>query len=127
MGAHQIIYTSCMCGIDGINDGQQVFSYDAGFQDAGNDEIKSLFAYQHPAPAPGVVMSEELAAEMPKNFCYRRLKNGGCVLALNTYLGRDYMGPSGRFGNYLSHVIAFEPKDLAVSYTHLTLPTILLV
>ena len=49
MGAHQIIYTSCMRGIDGINDGQQVFSYDAGFQDAGNDEIKSLFAYQHPA------------------------------------------------------------------------------
>lgn len=112
MGAHQIIYTSCMRGIDGINDGQQVFSYDAGFQDAGNDEIKSLFAYQHPAQAPGAVMSEELAAEMPKNFCYRRLKNGGCVLALNTYLGRDYMGPSGRFGNYLSHVIAFEPKDL---------------
>ena len=26
MGAHQIIYTSCMRGINGVNDGQQVFS-----------------------------------------------------------------------------------------------------
>lgn len=112
MGAHQIIYTSCMRGINGVNDGQQVFSYDAGFQDAGNDEIKSLFAYQTPSLAPGVVMSEELAATMPRNFSYRRLKSGGCALALNTYLGRDYMGPSGRFGNHLSHVITFAPEDL---------------
>ena len=112
MGAHQIIYTSCMRGINGVNDGQQVFSHDAGFQDAGNDEIKSLFAYQHPSLAPGVVMSEALAATMPRNFSYKRLKNGGCALTLNTYLGRDYMGSSGRFGNHLSHVIAFGPEEL---------------
>lgn len=112
MGAHQIIYTSCMRGINGVNDGQQVFSYDAAFQNAGSDEIKSLFAYQHPTLAPGAVMSEELAETMPRNFIYRRLKSGGCALALNTYLGRDYMGSSGRFGNHLSHVITFDPEDL---------------
>ena len=43
MSVHQIIYTSCMRGIDGVNDGQQVYSYDAGFQGAGSDEVKSLF------------------------------------------------------------------------------------
>ena len=37
MSVHQIIYTSCMRGIDGVNDGQQVYSYDAGFQGVGSD------------------------------------------------------------------------------------------
>ena len=30
MSLHQIIYTSCMRGINGVNDGQQIFSYDLG-------------------------------------------------------------------------------------------------
>ena len=34
MARHQIIYTSCMRGIDGVNDGQQIFSYDQSFQDS---------------------------------------------------------------------------------------------
>ena len=42
MSLHQIIYTSCMRGINGVNDGQQIFSYDLGFKDANNDDIKSL-------------------------------------------------------------------------------------
>lgn len=39
-----------MRGINGVNDGQQVFSYDASFKDANNDEVKSLFSYQPPWP-----------------------------------------------------------------------------
>lgn len=113
MSVHQIIYTSCMRGINGVNDGQQVYSYDATFKDANNDEIKSLFTYQHPSLETGVVMSEEVALTMPKSFVYRRLDNGTCALALNTYLGRDYMGSAGRFGNHLSHVISFDPEDAA--------------
>lgn len=113
MSVHQIIYTSCMRGINGVNDGQQVYSYDATFKDVNNDEIKSLFTYQHPSLETGVIMSEEIALTMPKSFIYRRLENGTCALALNTYLGRDYMGSAGRFGNHLSHVITFDPEDTA--------------
>lgn len=109
---HQIIYTSCMRGINGINDGQQVFSYDASFTDANNDEIKSLFSYQPQILESGEIMTEERALLMPKSFSYRKLENGACALALNTYLGRDYMGSAGRFGNHLSHVITVDESDM---------------
>lgn len=111
MSVHQIIYTSCMRGINGVNDGQQVFSYDAEFTDADNDDIKSLFSYQSPALEPGVVMTEEIAASFPRAFIFRSLENNTCALALNTYLGRDYMGSAGRFGNHLSHVVVADVKD----------------
>ncbi len=114
MSVHQIIYTSCMRGIHGVNDGQQVFSYDAQFKDANNDSVKSLFSYQPPALGAGVIMTEEIAAAMPKTFIFRKLENGTCALALNTYLGRDYMGSAGRFGNYLSHVVVAEEKEVTV-------------
>lgn len=114
MSVHQIIYTSCMRGINGVNDGQQVYSYDEAFKDANNDGIKRLFTYQHPTLQAGTIMSEDIARTMPKSFIYRRLENGSCALALNTYLGRDYMGSTGRFGNHLSHVIAFEAEDTAL-------------
>lgn len=112
MSLHQIIYTSCMRGINGVNDGQQVFSYDASFKDANNDEVKSLFSYQPPALEPGVIMTEEIALTLPKSFTYRKLDNGACALALNTYLGRDYMGSAGRFGNHLSHVVLADENDM---------------
>ena len=48
MSVHQIIYTSCMRGINGINDGQQIFSYDSQFKDYNSDEIKNLFSNQKP-------------------------------------------------------------------------------
>lgn len=112
MSLHQIIYTSCMRGINGVNDGQQVFSYDASFKDANNDEVKSLFSYQPPALEPGVIMTEEIALTLPKSFTYRKLDNGACALALNTYLGRDYMGSAGRFGNHLSHVVLADESDM---------------
>lgn len=112
MSLHQIIYTSCMRGINGVNDGQQVFSYDASFKDANNDEVKSLFSYQPPALEPGVIMTEEIALTLPKSFTYRKLDTGACALALNTYLGRDYMGSAGRFGNHLSHVVIADESDI---------------
>lgn len=114
MAKHQIIYTSCMRGIDGVNDGQQVFSYDESFNEIKTDEIKSLFTYQVPSLPSGVLMSEEIAATMPTSFIYRRLKNGSVSLTLNTYLGRDYMGSTGRFGNHLSHSIVGNFSDFDV-------------
>lgn len=112
MSRHQVIYTSCMRGIGGVNDGQQIYSYDAGFKDVQSDEIKGLFTYQIPALPAGVAMSEELVPSMPQAFIYRRLKNGMGTITLNTYLGRDYMGAAGRFGNHLSHVVAFDEGEI---------------
>lgn len=115
MSLHQIIYTSCMRGINGVNDGQQIFSYDSSFKGANSDEVKSLFSYQPPALQPGVIMTEEIATTMPQSFTYRKISDTECAIALNTYLGRDYMGSAGRFGNHLSHVIVVDEPDL-VSY-----------
>lgn len=112
MSVHQIIYTSCMRGINGINDGQQIFSYDSQFKDYNSDEIKNLFSYQPPALEPGVRMTEEIALTLPQSFAFRKFENGTCALVLNTYLGRDYMGSTGRFGNYLSHVVTADEKDI---------------
>ena len=114
MAKHQIIYTSCMRGIDGVNDGQQIFSYDEAFKDSKVDEVKSLFTYQVPALPAGVLMSEEIAKTMPVSFMYRLLKNGSSTITLNTYLGRDYMGSAGRFGNHLSHSIICDFSDFDV-------------
>ena len=114
MAKHQIIYTSCMRGIDGVNDGQQIFSYDATFSDNKSDEVKSLFTYQVPSLQPGVIMTEELALAMPAAFSYRLLKNLSSTITLNTYLGRDYMGSSGRFGNHLSHSVICDFHEMTV-------------
>lgn len=114
MAKHQIIYTSCMRGIDGVNDGQQIFSYDASFQDGKSEEVKSLFTYQVPSLPAGTLMTEEIALTMPVAFSYRLLKSGSVAVTLNTYLGRDYMGSAGRFGNHLSHSIVCDFSELDV-------------
>lgn len=114
MARHQIIYTSCMRGIDGVNDGQQIFSYDAGFSENKSAEVKSLFTYQVPSLPPGVIMTEDLAQTMPSAFSYRLLKNGSAAVTLNTYLGRDYMGSAGRFGNHLSHSVVCDFYDMDI-------------
>lgn len=101
-----------MRGINGVNDGQQVYSYDASFHGVNDDEIKGLFSYQHPALSPGVIMTEEVATTMPQSFTYRKIDDRRRAIALNTYLGRDYMGSAGRFGNHLSHVIVAEDEEL---------------
>lgn len=114
MAKHQIIYTSCMRGIDGVNDGQQIFSYDELFSGSKTDDVKSLFTYQVPSLPAGILMSEETAKTMPSSFMYRFLKNGCAAVTLNTYLGRDYMGSAGRFGNHLSHSIVCDFSDFDI-------------
>jgi GTPase-associated protein 1, N-terminal domain type 2 len=104
---HQLIYTSCRRGINGVNDGQQVFSYDAGFPTDQIPAMASLMTYRGPDLPPGVPMSEGLVPAYPKSFTYTPLGRHA-DLALNTYLGKDYMGPTGRFGNFLSHHLVLE-------------------
>lgn len=101
-----------MRGIRGVNDGQQIFSCDVDFERVADEDVKRLFAYQTPALDVGVVMTDELVKTMPQSFSYRAVDNGLCAVALNTYLGRDYMGGAGRFGNYLSHVVLLDRADM---------------
>lgn len=108
MTNHQLIFTSCRRGIDGVNDGQQVFSYDAGFPREILPRLTPSLTYKGPDLPEGVAMSEALVPGYPKSFTYERLSDGLHHLALKTYLGKDYMGPSGRFGNFLSHDVLVE-------------------
>ena len=110
MSVHQIIFTSCRRGISGGGDGKQIYSQDAAFQGADGEELRHLFSY-HP-PDPGCPMTDALAQTMPQAYKYQRLRSGAQALALNTYLGRDYMGETGRFGNHLSHVIVCDAQDM---------------
>ncbi len=114
MSLHQVIFTSCKRGIDGVNDGQQVYSYDSGFTDNKDREVLGLFNYIHPDIPFGASMSDEYVATFPKSFVYRKLSLGRHAIALNTYLGRDYMGDSGRYGNTLGHAIIGEAQDFNV-------------
>ncbi len=74
-----------------------------------------MFSYTHPRLSAGQSMTDELAKAMPSSFFYRFFRDGSCALAQNTYLGHDYMGATGRFGNYMSHVIVFQ-KQLTQQY-----------
>lgn len=114
MSLHQIIYTSCKRGMDGVNDGQQVYSYDSSMTDQEKTEVRPLFTYTQPKLEPGQEMTDELARTMPQSFTYAYYENGDCAFALNTYLGRDYMGEGGRFGNHLAHVIEAKAEDVSI-------------
>ncbi|MCL2572082.1 MAG: hypothetical protein FWE11_06730 [Defluviitaleaceae bacterium] len=114
MSQHQIIFTSCKRGIDGIGDGQQMYSYNEDFKDSNADNIKSFFSYHVPSLPFGEIMTEEKAKTMPQAFEYKRLTNNNCAIALKTYLGRDYMGATGRFGNFMSHVVISPVAELAI-------------
>ncbi len=112
MSVHQVIFTSCKRGISGVNDGQQIFSHNADFTDYAADSIRRLYTYQVPRLEAGVAMTEEIAATMPQSFTYRKVDDSKSAIALGTYLGRDYMGSAGRFGNFLSHVIVADDGDI---------------
>lgn len=111
MSTHQIIYTSCRRGIDGGGDGMQIYSRDAAFQGADEEELGLLFSYQ--PPDMGRPMTDELARTMPQAYKYQHLRSGARALALNTYLGRDYMGERGRFGYHMSHAVICDPEDMS--------------
>jgi hypothetical protein len=110
MNTHQIIYTSCKRGIAGDSDGFQVYSHDSGMSDSQIKEVEYLFDYQCPA---GVVITDEIVPTMPKSFVFNKLDSGKYVLALRTYLGRDYIGVGSRFGNFISHVILSDGNEIS--------------
>lgn len=103
MISHQLIFTSCRRGISGVNDGQQVYSYNIDFPVEKLGLVQPLFSYRTPNLSSGVLMTEDLVPTFPQSFSYKKVGEGLCDISLNTYLGKDYMGPTGRYGNFLSH------------------------
>lgn len=114
MALHQIIYTSCKRGMDGVNDGQQVFSYDSTLPEAQKEEVRFLFSYSQPRLKPGQEMTDEVARTMPRACTYLPFESGNFAMAVGTYLGRDYMGEGGRFGNHMSHILTGSMEDLTI-------------
>ena len=112
MSRHQAIYTSCRRGIKGGGSGFQIYSCDANFGEAARLGADKMFGYNHPDLPAGKVMTDELAPTMPRSFSYALLDNGLSVLAAKNYLGRDYMGKTGRFGNFFNHIIFFVNEEI---------------
>lgn len=110
MSVHQIIFALCRRGIDGRGNGMQVYSRDAAFQDADGEELRQLSFYR--SPDMDGPMTDALAKTMPQAWKYRRLGSGALALARNTYQGREYLSPEGRFGCHMSHVIVCGLEDM---------------
>ena len=53
-------------------------------------------------------MNEDIIPRMPKSFIYEKQENGQYAFVRLSYLGHDYMGPHGRLGNFLSHIVWLE-------------------
>lgn len=110
MAKHQIIYTSCLRGIESTTEGQQIFSYDIGFREEELPEVKPLFRYT-PLALESV---DDPSAVMPQAFTYRLLRSGVSTLALNTHLDQDHQGNKLVKDNYLSHVVLFDDQDFNI-------------
>ncbi|MDD4290725.1 MAG: hypothetical protein PHX51_00555 [Clostridia bacterium] len=93
----QIIYTSAKRGINSHADGMQIYSYTEGFSES-DANLTALFRYK----------PLSIEAEQPYAFRYRKMNDGRCAVVLCTYLGKDYMGKSGRDGNFLAHAIVSD-------------------
>ena len=112
MSKHQVIYTSCRKGIKGSGSGFQIYSYDKDFGKITHFGVDRMFGYNHPELPAGQVMTDELAPTMPKSFSFFSLNDNFSMLASRNYLGRDYMGKTGRFGNFLNHFIFFCDEEI---------------
>ena len=102
MRAHQVIYTSCRRGIDGVSDGLQVFSYDEGLA-ACKAEYGSGFSQLFPDPDPSEVGRPALGYH---------LLGDKCLFTYNTKLPYDYQGPQGRSGNVLRQSVLLSAEEL---------------
>lgn len=112
MSTHQIIYTSCLRGIDDVQDGQQIFSYSEEFKEKNSEQLKNLFTYTPPTVKSGASLSAETILALPKAFKFTSIGKERYAIAQNTYIGRDYKNTPNSAGNYLSHVIAASTADI---------------
>jgi hypothetical protein len=99
MLAHQIIQTSCLCGINGAGSGFQVYSCSAELYNGGftrGNEYQKLFIYDTPAQIG------------QSAFGYASVDGLGGVFNFNTRLAYDYAGAGTRSGNLLNHALLID-------------------
>lgn len=110
MSICETIYTSCRIGIEGSNSGLQVYSRSVE-QCEPPEQITRFFGYDYPRTLGAEPTIDEIKAKCPVKFECRILDNGRVALAGSSYIGRDYMGGLGRYGNYINHVITADQAD----------------
>lgn len=110
---NQIIYTSCKTGINNRNAGFQVLSYSENLDLTDIGELERLLSgYRAPIDRPNNPTPEEIKSLFPQAFMFTVLQSGRYCIGLSTYLGHDYMGESGRSGNFMSHFIVADKTEL---------------
>ncbi|WP_292546436.1 hypothetical protein [Methanoregula sp.] len=113
---NQIIYTSCKTGIHDRNAGFQVLSYSAKLDLTDMGELERLLSsYRAPIDRPNNPTPQEIKTLFPPAFLFTKLSSGKYCIGLSTYLGHDYMGESGRSGNFMSHFLVID-KPLLNQY-----------
>ncbi|QYZ78221.1 hypothetical protein E2N92_01630 [Methanofollis formosanus] len=109
---NQIIYTSCKTGIHDRNAGFQVLSYSAKLDLTDMGELESLLSgYRAPIDRPNNPTPQEIKTLFPQAFLFTTLSSGKYCIGLSTYLGHDYMGESGRSGNFMSHFLVIDKSE----------------
>lgn len=110
---NQIIYTSCKTGINDRNAGFQVLSYSENLDLTDIGELERLLSsYRAPIDRPNNPTPEEIKSLFPQAFMFTVLSSGKYCIGHSTYLGHDYMGESGRSGNFMSHFIVADKTEL---------------
>ena len=81
MSFHQIIFTSCKRGIEGVGGGQQVFSYDESFNERNREDVSVMF--KSPGESEKKSQNDEDRKKyLPQSFTFRNLNNGKCALGI---------------------------------------------
>lgn len=111
MRIEQLIFTSCKTGIENRGAGFQVYSHSSGLDQSQVRDIQARFCqYQAPYDLPGMPTQDQIDQLFPVSFSCKRFDEHRMCLTQTVYLGRDYVGETGRFGNYISHVMVI-PDD----------------
>lgn len=111
MPIFETIYTSCRVGFEGSNSGLQVYTRTVGQADS-PDQITRFYGYEYPRTLSDEPSVTEIREKCPVRYEYRMLDGGRIAMASSCYIGKDYMGDLGRYGNYINHIMTADISDL---------------
>lgn len=113
MSVEQLIYTSCRTGIKNQGAGFQVYSHSVGIAEHKLLDIQRRFCqYKEPFHLPGSPTETDIETLFPVSLSFNRFSEDTMCISQTAYVGRDYMGESGRFGNYISHVLTIPTREI---------------
>ena len=109
---HQLIYTTCRKGVVGSGAGFQIYSYTENMEASDLTDIERRLCTYRPPDLPGLPLSPTDAelCLFPLKFKYTALTSGRMCLNQTAYAGREYMEPTGRYGNYVAHSVVLEKE-----------------